>query len=76
MPSLARKPVAPPHRATVLIRPGDTFHILAAKYLGSEDRAWELIHANPQIKDPNNLYVGETIYLPAHQPTNLAGEVQ
>jgi type II secretory pathway predicted ATPase ExeA len=76
MPSLARKPVAPLHRATVLIRPGDTFHILAAKYLGSEDRAWELIHANPQIKDPNNLYVGETIYLPAHQPTNLAGEVQ
>lgn len=76
MPSLAPKPVAPPRRATVQIRPGDTFHILAAKYLGSEDRAWELIHANPQIKDPNNLYVGQTIYLPAHQPTNLAGEVQ
>jgi type II secretory pathway predicted ATPase ExeA len=76
MPSLAPKAVAAPRHATVLIRRGDTFHDLAAKYLGSEDRTWELIHANPQIKDPNNLYVGETIYLPAHQPTNLAGEVQ
>jgi type II secretory pathway predicted ATPase ExeA len=76
MPSLAPKPMAAPRHTTVQIRPGDTFHDLAAKYLGSEDRTWELIHANPQIKDPNNLYVGQTIYLPAHQPTNLAGEVQ
>jgi type II secretory pathway predicted ATPase ExeA len=76
MPSLAPKPVAAPRHTTVQIRPGDTFHDLAAKYLGSKDRTWELIHANPQIKDPNNLYVGQTIYLPAHQPTNLAGEVQ
>jgi type II secretory pathway predicted ATPase ExeA len=76
MPSLAPKPAAAPRHATVQIRRGDTFHDLAAKYLGSEDRTWELIHANPQIKDPNNLYVGQTIYLPAHQPTNLAGEVQ
>ena len=76
MPSLAPKPAAAARHATVLIRRGDTFHDLAAKYLGSKDRTWELIHANPQIKDPNNLYVGQTIYLPAHQPTNLAGEVQ
>ncbi len=76
MPSLAPKPVAARRHTTVQIRPGDTFHDLAAKYLGSKDRTWELIHANPQIKDPNNLYVGQTIYLPAHQPTNLAGEVQ
>jgi type II secretory pathway predicted ATPase ExeA len=76
MPSLPPKPVPAPRHATVQIRPGDTFHDLAAKYLGSEDRTWELIHANPQIKDPDNLFVGETIYLPAHQVTNLAGEVQ
>jgi len=76
MPSLAPKPVAAPRHTTVQIRRGDTFHDLAVKYLGSKDRAWELIRANPQIKDPNNLYVGQTIYLPAHQPTNLAGEVQ
>jgi nucleoid-associated protein YgaU len=78
LPSLTTttKPAAAPRHASVQIRPGDTFHDLAAKYLGSEDRTWELIHANPQIKDPNNLYVGQTIYLPSHQPTKLAGEVQ
>ena len=78
LPSLTTttKPAAAPRQASVQIRRGDTFHDLAAKYLGSKDRTWELIHANPQIKDPNNLYVGQTIYLPAHQPTKLAGEVQ
>ncbi len=65
-----------PRQATVQIRRGDTFHDLAVKYLGSKDRTWELIHANPQIKDPDNLYVGQTIYLPARGQTNLAGEVQ
>ena len=76
MPTLASKSSPAPRHATVQIRPGDTLHDLAAKYLGSKDRTWELIHANPQLKDPDNLYVGETIYLPASQPTNLAGEVQ
>jgi general secretion pathway protein A len=76
MPTLTTKIVPAPPQATVQIRAGDTFHDLAAKYLGSEDRTWELIHANPQIKDPNNLYVGQIIYLPVNQPTNLAGEVQ
>jgi type II secretory pathway predicted ATPase ExeA len=77
IPPALKTQIAPaPRRATVQIRPGDTFHDLAVKYLGSKDRARELIKANPQIKDPDNLYVGQTIYLPAHQPTDLAGEVQ
>jgi len=65
-----------PRQATVQIRAGDTFHDLAVKYLGSKDRTRELIAANPQIKDPDNLYVGQTIYLPAREQANLAGEVQ
>ena len=76
MPALKTETAPAPRHATIQIRPGDTFHDLAVKYLGSKDRTWELIHANPQIKDPDNLYVGQTIYLPAHQPTKLAGEVQ
>lgn len=76
MPALKTETTSAPRHATIQIRPGDTFHDLAVKYLGSKDRTWELIHANPQIKDPDNLYVGQTIYLPAHQPTKLAGEVQ
>ena len=74
MPSLAAE--AAPRITTIHIRAGDTFHDLAAKYLGSKDRTPELIHANPQIKDPNNLYVGQIVYLPANRPTDLAGVVQ
>ncbi|MGA8643766.1 AAA family ATPase [Candidatus Binatus sp.] len=76
MPALKTEPAPAPRHTTIQIRPGDTFHDLAVKYLGSKDRTRELINANPQIKDPDNLYVGQTIYLPAHQPTKLAGEVQ
>lgn len=58
-----------PDFTTVQIHRGDTFHDLAAKYLGSKDRAGELIRANPQIRNPNILYVGETIYLPSTKST-------
>jgi type II secretory pathway predicted ATPase ExeA len=67
---------APPEPTIIRIRQGDTFHDLAAKYLGSKDRARELINANPQIKNPNSLFVGQIIFLPAKQPTDLAGVVQ
>ena len=66
----------PPEPSTIRIRQGDTFHDLAVKYLGSKDRTRELINANPQIKNPNTLFVGQTIHLPATQPTDLVGEVQ
>ncbi len=58
-----------PDFTTVQIHPGDTFHDLAAKYLGSKDRTLELIRANPQISNPNVLYVGETVYVP-YTPIN------
>lgn len=76
MPSLTTESAPARHRTTIQIRAGDTFHDLAAKYLGSKDRTRELINANPQIKDPNNLYVGQIVYLPSNQPTDLAGVVQ
>jgi hypothetical protein len=76
MPSLRTESASAPHKKSIQIRRGDTFHDLAAKYLGSKDRTPELIHANPQIKDPNNLYVGQIVYLPAMRPTDLAGVVQ
>jgi len=73
--SAAPAPSEPAH-TSIRIQKGDTFHDLAAKYLGSKDRTRELIHANPQIRDPNNLYVGQIVYLPSNQPSNLAGVVQ
>jgi hypothetical protein len=63
---IASKIAAPvPERRAIHIRAGDTFRDLAAKYLGSKDRAWDLIKANPQISDPDVLDVGETVYLPS-----------
>lgn len=67
---------APPEPSVIRIRQGDTFHDLAIKYLGSKDRTRDLINANPQIKDPNNLFVGQIVFLPKNQPTDLAGVVQ
>ena len=67
---------APPEPTIIRIHEGDTFHDLAAKYLGSKDRTRDLINANPQIKDPNTLFVGQIIFLPKSQPTDLAGVVQ
>lgn len=72
----ARKPAAAPGRTAIHIRAGDTFHDLAARYLGSKDRAWDLIKANPQIDDPNVLYVGETIYLPSTRKNDQSRLVQ
>jgi type II secretory pathway predicted ATPase ExeA/LysM repeat protein len=65
-----------PDFTTVQIHRGDTFHDLAAKYLGSKDRAPELIRANPQIRNPNVLYVGQTIYLPSTHINDQAREVR
>jgi type II secretory pathway predicted ATPase ExeA len=76
MPIHSIEAVSAPHDETIQIHSGDTFHDLAAKYLGSKDRTPDLIKANPQIKNPNSLYVGETVHLPSSQPTNLAGVVQ
>jgi nucleoid-associated protein YgaU len=63
-------------RTTILIHPGDTFHDLATKYLGSKYRTGELIKANPQIRDPNVLYVGQIVHLPSNRKNDHARVVQ
>jgi len=65
VPGLSTEPAPEPRRTTIQIHPGDSFHDLAAKYLGSTDRTQDLIKANPQIRNPNLLYVGETLHLPS-----------
>jgi general secretion pathway protein A len=64
------------HYASIQIHSGDTFHDLAARYLGSKDRTPDLIRANPQISDPDVLYVGETVYLPSTYSDVQAGVVR
>jgi general secretion pathway protein A len=52
-------------RSQVTVREGDTLEKIAARYLGSDAEVNNLIQANPQIADVNDLSVGQTIYLPS-----------
>ena len=54
-------------RTQIQIQAGDTFHDLAVRYLGSIDRTDELIRANPQIPNPNEIMPGQFVYLPTAQ---------
>lgn len=73
---ISRKPVSAPASRAIRIQQGDTIHDLAEKYLGSKYRARDLIKANPQISDPNLLYVGETVYLPSVRKNDESRLVQ
>jgi type II secretory pathway predicted ATPase ExeA/nucleoid-associated protein YgaU len=76
VPIASRRTVSAPASKAIRIQAGDTFHDLAAKYLGSKYRARDLIKANPQISDPNLLYVGETVYLPSVRKNDESRLVQ
>jgi LysM repeat protein len=52
-------------RHQIVVREGDTLEKIAVQYLGSEDAMRELVKANPQLSDINQLTVGQLIYLPA-----------
>lgn len=43
---------------------GDTLGTIAAKYLGSSSRWKEIWDANPQITNPDLIYVGQSITIP------------
>jgi type II secretory pathway predicted ATPase ExeA/LysM repeat protein len=64
----AQKPLGAPelasHRGQISVRYGDTLEKIAIRYLGSKDGLTALLQANPQVKDINQLSVGEVIYLP------------
>lgn len=58
--ALSLKPDAPKR---YVVKSGDSLWSIANKYL---ERPWEwkqLLHANPNIKNPNHLYVGSTLIL-------------
>ncbi|UCF32935.1 MAG: LysM peptidoglycan-binding domain-containing protein, partial [Phycisphaerales bacterium] len=59
------------------VQPGDTLAGLALTYYGSEQHAGFLAQANPQIKDPRRLAVGQMIEIPPHpSPAPLVGTRQ
>jgi type II secretory pathway predicted ATPase ExeA len=55
---------SPELRHSISVQPGDTMQIIAIRQLGSDLELPRLIRANPQLKDINLIYPGETVYLP------------
>ncbi len=56
---------APSRRNQITVRYGDTLEKIAIHYLGAQHRINELIQANPQLTNINQLSVGQIIYLPS-----------
>ena len=48
----------------VVVQPGDTLGRLASKYSGFEIDLGQLVSANPQLRNINLIYPGETVFLP------------
>lgn len=57
-------PAAPEQRSQITVRDGDTLEKIAIRYFGSKSGVNELIQANPQLTNINQLSVGQIIYLP------------
>ena len=57
-------PAAPEQRSQITVRYGDTLEKLAIHYYGSKSGINNLIDANQQLTDINQLSVGQIIYLP------------
>jgi general secretion pathway protein A len=59
-------------RRHITIKYGDTLEKIAIRYFGSKSGINEIIGANPQLANINELNVGQIIYLPASLPQKAA----
>lgn len=48
----------------IMAREGDSFQLLATTLLGAADRWWELADANPQVRYPLDLKMGDILVVP------------
>jgi uncharacterized YkwD family protein/spore coat assembly protein SafA len=60
--SVVLAPDAAAQSTTYTVAPGDTMWKIAVRY---QIGVSELIQANPQLKNPNMIYVGQKIYIPS-----------
>ena len=47
------------------VQSGDTIEGIALRHFGSKAKTQSVIEANPQLRDVNRIYPGDTVYLPA-----------
>ena len=50
--------------STYMSREGDTFDLLASRFLNDPERYWEIADINPQVQWPDRIPVGTTIRIP------------
>ncbi len=57
----------PPSRETFayLVQSGDTIEGIALRHFGSKAKIPSVIEANPQLRNVNRIYPGDTVFLPA-----------
>jgi type II secretory pathway predicted ATPase ExeA/phage tail protein X len=46
------------------VQSGDTIEGIALRHFGSKDKIQSVIEANPQLRDANRIYPGDTVFLP------------
>lgn len=54
------------------VRSGDTIEGIALRQLGSRVKVESVVEANPQLRDANRIYPGDTVFLPT-KPTRRQG---
>jgi nucleoid-associated protein YgaU len=59
-----RKPQESTKFAVYTSRDGDTFDLLAVKFLGDSNRYWEIADINPQIEWPDQIPTGSSLRIP------------
>ena len=57
-------PAAPEQRSQITVKYGDTLEKIAIRYSGSKSGINQIIDANPQLTNVNQLSVGQVIHLP------------
>ncbi len=70
-------PAAQPQPRQHTIAGGDTLVAVSQKYFGDDRRVAEILAANPQIKDPRRLKIGDVIVIPSSAtPPNAGGAAE
>ena len=52
------------------VQSGDTIEGIALRHFGSKAKAHSVMKANPQLRDANRIYPGDTVFLPAKSAKN------
>lgn len=58
---------------TYVVRPGDTLSGIAGRVLGDPSRWREILRENPQVKNANRIYPGDSLLVPVPQTAGGAG---